>query len=262
MARVSSLLLLFIIAPAAALDLAVQGQLNELIKRRLAQNNKLATSVRETTAKVDQLEKRLLPVIFTFNRVEPFIKQRTQELEVVQEYINDPKNLLNPYDEAPWVEGARKETAYVCCDVRRNPRLAQEIQENLARGLPALSEATGDTVADRARAAAQGRPVAETIAPAPQPQTVPPKPSPVPPERSRPRGLSTGIISGLPLPSPPPTPAQPAPVPPTGTAPAPPPGAPATPPPVGTTPAAGPVGAPPPPPPAATPPAPAPAPNP
>ncbi len=129
--------------------------LDQLLQERKTAASKLGTPVRDATIRLDAFEKRMLPVVFTFNRLGPLVIQRNAELDALKIYLEDDKNSVNPYDDTNWIESARKETAYVCCDVRRNPGLAQEIQENLAKGIPALSSATSQTVADRARAAAK-----------------------------------------------------------------------------------------------------------
>jgi len=199
--------------PAWALDVAVTQQLDQLIGSRKASGNTLSKSLRETSARIDALEKRMLPVVFTFNRLGPLVQQRSGELDVLAVWVKDEKNVVNPYDDEAWVENARKETAYVCCDVRRSPRLAQEIQENLAKGLPALSDATSATVATRAKQAAKGSAVVdlEPIKPAVPSGTPAPSGSPAPRGGSAPNtGLSTGVISGLPLPSAPAPAAAPA----------------------------------------------------
>jgi hypothetical protein len=86
----------------------------------------------------------------------------------------------------------------VCCDVRRNPRLAKEIQENLAAGRPALSIEASERVGDRARSAAESGTMTSESSPRPTgPQQKP--------------GLSTGVISGLPPLAPPVVPLPPAP---------------------------------------------------
>ncbi len=153
-ASVLSFLILFINS-ASALNPNQMQALDQLIAERRTAASKLAVPVRDATLRLDTFEKRMLPVVFQFNRLGPLVIQRNAELDTVKIYIDDPSSMANPYDDTAWIEVARKETAYVCCDVRSNQRLAQEIQENLARGLPALSESTAANVAQRARAAAQ-----------------------------------------------------------------------------------------------------------
>lgn len=170
----------------------------------------LRAKIRDTTTRLDNLEKRMLPIVFVFNRLSPLIGQRSAELDVLNTFIQDPSNLINPFTDKTWAAQSRKETAYVCCEIRRNPKLTEEIQENLAAGKPALSDESSDKAMIRARAAAEGRTPPPDPDSAPAPVGNPGAAQGVPPpgqpgqfrQRNRPTsGLNTGIISGLPTPS-------------------------------------------------------------
>ena len=212
--RVTSVLsVLFLFLPyASAFDDHQKLAVDKLIHERKAYVAKLEQPVRDATAKVDALEKKMLPLVFTFNRIGPVVLQRNAELDMLKIYLENKNNDFNPYDDARWMASARKETAYVCCDVRRNPKLAQEIQENLARGLPALSAATSGILADRVRDAGKK----EVIADEPEEDSSRLNPrmrAPAPPPSAPPHNRK-GLISGLPdlNPTPPPALVPPVPV--------------------------------------------------
>lgn len=201
-----AVLLLITVVPGWALAPAQMKALDDAVRaaRPSASAGRAAAEFRD---RVDNLEKRMLPLALMFNRLGPALVQRLNEFESVRSYLKKgATSFVNPYVDQKWVESARRETGYVCCDVRRSPRLALEIQENLAQGLPALSDNMSDKVGNRARMAASGRQLIEyggeaALAPGgPPPGAIPQRRGAGPPSAAS-KGLSTGLISGLPAPS-------------------------------------------------------------
>lgn len=211
MANVSSFVWLLAFQ-VSALEAPLQQKIDELIKARETAVDRAGLAA--AIARVDDLEKRMLPIVFTFNRLAPVITQRTSEFAALEPWLADEKNQVDPYVDTGWMRAARKETAYVCCEVRRNSRLAHEIQENLARGLPALSDSTAEAVAARARQAVRGGgAIVEIADPEASPRRAPmPTPMKLPSAPPSKTGLSTGVISGLPQPSAPVSAPAPSPV--------------------------------------------------
>jgi hypothetical protein len=189
--RLLSLLFVFH-SPVHALTPTVTNALDQLIMERKGARAEMG-KVREFIARVDELEKRMLPVVFTFSRVAPLLSQRSGELDSLQAYVQDPLSFANPYSEPRWIEEAHKETTNICCQIRYNPKLSAEVQENLSSGKPPFSERTAIMVVNQARGASAQ---SETKKPAQGPGQQAPKGA-----RTVQPGLSTGVISGLPAPS-------------------------------------------------------------
>jgi hypothetical protein len=195
-AALVNIILLFTFAASGqnqALKTAIDGYIN-----RRNNGGPVRAKLRDLAVRVENLENRMLPIVFTYSRLGPSIEQRFSELAALESRLNEPAAFINPFTDQDWAKSSRKETAFVCCEIRRNPKMAAEIQENLAAGKPPLSEVTARLAVSRARAYAEGRSVlgdgaGSKVAPVPSRSNT----------RSQRPGLSTGIISGLPLPSPP-----------------------------------------------------------
>lgn len=108
--------------------------------------------LREAQQKLDAIEKRLLQLIFVFKRIGPLVDSRSQELESLNAAIGAGQLDLNPYEETSWLKGKGAETVLFCCYIRNDQRIAQTVQENVARGLAPLTAQMMDRLTARIQA--------------------------------------------------------------------------------------------------------------
>lgn len=108
--------------------------------------------LREAQQKLDAIEKRLLPLIFVFKRIGPLVDSRSQELESLKAAVDGGQLDFNPYEETSWLKGKGAETVLFCCYIRNDQRIAQAVQENVARGLPPLAPQMMDRLTARIQA--------------------------------------------------------------------------------------------------------------
>ncbi len=138
--------------PSRAIAPEKISAIQEYIAERMGKA-KGAQSLREADKKLEDVEKRLLPLLFVFKRTGPALEFRNTELDSLKAAIDSGQFELNPYEDLEWLRSKERETIRVCCVIRGDQRLAQSIQENVARGYPPMSAQTLEQVTNRIREA-------------------------------------------------------------------------------------------------------------
>ncbi len=118
-----------------------------------AGGGKSGQPMRDAHQKLEEVERRLLPLIFVFKRTGPLVESRAQELEILQNALNTGELDFNPYEGTDWLKSKSRETVQVCCIIRNDQRLAQSIQENAARGFPPMTPQTLEQITAQIREA-------------------------------------------------------------------------------------------------------------
>lgn len=184
------LLSVFLLAQLAlALTPEQQAALDQLIQQRRGAVPARA-GIGAIRARVKALEDRMTPLAFLFNRLGPQVAERAGYIDALEVFLKDPANITstNPYADRAWLDKSHKEIMNICCEVRRNPRVAKTVQENLGSGkAPLTAEDYSNISSERTRTVIL-RPGREVL------PTLPSRPG----SKKGQTGFSNNMISGLP----------------------------------------------------------------
>lgn len=153
--RGTKFLLVFVLLSMAQLSFAVVRSehvtaIQDYITEQLS-TSKGSKAFKDADAKLEILEKRLLPLLFTFKRTGPEVDLRYSELEGVRKAINEGYFDLNPYEDMDWLKNSSRELLRMCCVIRSDQKMSQSIQENVARGYPPMTQQTANDIRSRIR---------------------------------------------------------------------------------------------------------------